>query len=306
MLSGIDGSNASFLADLNRIQNNISQTTNQISSGVRVSQASDDPAAVGSILEDQNQIDQINQVQTNLALAGTDAQTADGALESASSLMNQLISIAGQGTSLTANGTTNTSLAQEVQQIQQQLVSIANTTVDGRYIFGGDDPTTQPYTYTGNAPEGVVQNNTAANTNVISDASGNTIVPRMTAQQIFDAQTSPGVPAAGNVFNAVYSLSQALLSNNQAGIQAAGASISAAASQVSQANAFYGSTENWIQQATSEASSSLTNLQSALGGLRDTDVAAAATQLTSDQTSLEAALSSHADLSTKSLFSYLG
>ncbi len=46
MLSGIDGTNGSFLADLNSIQNRISQDTQQLSSGIRVSQASDDPGAI--------------------------------------------------------------------------------------------------------------------------------------------------------------------------------------------------------------------------------------------------------------------
>lgn len=306
MLSGIDGSNGSFLADLNQIQNQITQTTQQISSGIRVNEASDDPSAIEPILAYQNQIDHISQVQANLNLANTNAQTADGALQAASSLMNQLISISTEASNSTATAATRTQLGEQVQQIEQQLVSIANTTVGGNYIFGGDDPATQPYTYDSSSPEGVIQGNTAGSTALLTDINGNSIVPAMTAQQIFDAKNSDGTPAAGNVFNAVYSLDQALLSNDQTGIANAAVSIQSAATQVEQANAFYGNTETWISQANSDATSQLTNLQQSLGNLRDTDVAAAATQLTSDQTALEAALSAHASLSNKTLFSYLG
>lgn len=306
MLSGIDGLNGSFIADLNQIQNQIDQTTQQLSSGIRVSQASDDAGAVVPILEYQNQIDQITQVQTNLELANTNATTADSALQTASSLLNQLVSIAAEGASSTTSATSQTSLGQQVQEIEQQLVSIANTSVQGQYIFGGDDPSTPPYTFNWSVPGGVVQNNTASNTSVITDAEGNSIVPGMTAQQIFDAQNPPGTPAPGNVFQAVYALGQALLANNQASIQNAGAGISAAASQVEQSNAYYGNTETWIQQATQNATQQATNLQGLLSDLRDTDVAAAATQLSTDQTALEAALSAHTSLDTKTLFSYLG
>jgi flagellar hook-associated protein 3 FlgL len=306
MLSGIDSSNGSFLADLNQIENRISRTNQQITSGVRVHEASDDPSAIASILESQNQIDQVTQVQTNLNLAKNDASTADGALQSASQLLDQLISIATEGATSTQTASGRTTLGQQVQQIEQQLVGIANTTVGGRYIFGGDDPTTQPYTFNWASGEGVVQNNTASNTATIVDAAGNSIVPGMTAQQIFDLQNTNGTPATGNVFQAVYSLGQALLANDQTGVANAVAGIQAAATQVEQATAYYGNTENWIQQASEDAANRLTNLQQQLSSVRDTDIAAAATQLSTDQTALEAALSAHASLNNKSLFSYLG
>ena len=306
MLSGIDGANPAFINDLNQIQNRINQTTQQISSGIRVNQASDDPGAVASILDYQNQMDQITQVQTNLQLAGTVAQTADSALQSASSLMNQLISIAAQGASSTSTANDRTTLGQQVQDIEQQLVALANTSLQGRYIFGGDNPSTPPYTFNWASPDGVIANSTPTNTATITDAGGASIIPGMTAQQIFDVQNPPGTPAPGNVFQAVYSLGQALLSNNQAGVQTAVTSISAAATQVEQSNAYYGNTETWIQQANQDASDRLTNLQSLLSSVRDTDVASAATQLATDQTALQAALSAHASLDQKSLFSYLG
>lgn len=306
MLSGIDGSNGSFLADLSQIENRVSQTSKQISSGVRVNQASDDPGAIASILENQNQIDQITQVQANLNLAKNNAATADGALQTASSLLDQLISIAAQGANATTTAASRTTLGQQVQQIEQQIVGIANTTVQGRYLFGGDDPSTQPYTFDWTSAEGVVQNNTAANTTTITNASGSSILPGMTAQQIFDLKNPDGTPATGNVFQAAYSLGQALLANDQTGTANAAVAVKDAAAQVEQATAYYGNTEAWINQATNDASQRLTNMQGALSGLRDTDVAAAATQLTTDQTALQAALAAHASLNNKSLFSYVG
>jgi hypothetical protein len=73
MINGIEASNGIFLADLNLIQNRISQENQQITSGVRVGQASDDPAAVVPILQYQNEIDRLTQVQTNHLPASTGA-----------------------------------------------------------------------------------------------------------------------------------------------------------------------------------------------------------------------------------------
>jgi flagellar hook-associated protein 3 FlgL len=306
MIAGINAYNGSFLASLSDLETRISQVNQQISSGVRVNQASDDPSAVATILEYQGQIGHINQVHTNLNSAQTEAQSADGALQSASTLLDQLVSIGSNGASGTASAATRTSLGQQVQGLAQQLISIANTSVNGRYIFGGDSPVTAPYTYDWTSPEGVVQNSNPTNTATITDASGNQIVPRLTAQQIFDARNPDGTPATGNIFSAVYSLGQALLSNDQTGIQSALDRLKAGVAQLGQATTSYGNIATWIQQASEAATTQLNNVTQALSSIRDSDIATDATQLTLDRTALDAALSAHGTLNTKSLFSYLG
>jgi flagellar hook-associated protein 3 FlgL len=262
-----------------------------------VSQASDDPSAVGPILSVQAEIDRIGQVQTNLNTAKTDAATADGALQTANSVMVQLATIAAQGANSTQTATSRTILAQQVQQLEQQLVSIANTSVQGRYIFGGDSPTTQPYSFDGTNPP-VAGVASPTNTGVIRDVDGNSIVPTQTAQQIFD---SP----AGSVFQAVDSLRVALLNNDQPGVITATTSLKTAATQLNLGAQSYGATENWISSASDQATQLLTALRAQLSGLKDTDIAAAASQLTLENTAYSAAIASQATLPQKSLFSYL-
>ena len=298
MLKGISANNDAFVANLSRIQDRINATNQQITSGTRVSQASDDPSAVDPILQVQAEMDHIHQVQTNLNTAKTFATTADGALQTADSIMSQLSTLAAQGATSTQTAATRTALAQQVQQLEQQLVSIANTSVQGRYIFGGDNPTTQPYSFDGtNPPVAAVASPT--NTAVIRDAEGNGIIPGQTAQQAFD---SP----AGSVFQAVDALRVALLNNDQPGILASTTSLKTAATQLNLSGQAYGATENWIANATQDASQRLTSLTAQLSGLKDTDVVAAASQLTTDNAAYSAAIASQATLPTKSLFSYLG
>ena len=306
MLAGIDAFNTTFLADLNVTENQITQANEQLSSGYRINQPSDDPGDLAALLGYQNQIDQVTQVQTNLNQAASVASSADGALASASNLLDQLTSIAAQGASSTQTADSRASLGQQVQGIEQQLVSLANTTVLGKYIFGGDDPSTAPYTFNWSVPGGIVRNNTAANTTTVTNSDGNSIVPGQTAQQIFDAQNSDGTPAASNIFQNVYALGQALQNNDQSSIQAGALALKSSTTQLGQSTTYYGNTETWIQQSQNSATSALTNLQQQLSGLRDADVAQAATQLSLDQTAMQAALAAHGSLNLKSLFSYLG
>jgi len=306
MLAGLYAYNSAFLLDLNNTQNRISQTNEQISSGIRVNKASDDPGDIAAILNYQDQASQIKQVQTNLNLANTQAGVADTALAGANTLLNQLTTLAAEGATGTSTATTRATLGQQVQAIAQQLVGLANTSIQGQFIFGGDDPTTQPYTFNWSVSGGATQNNTADNTATIQDISGQTTIPRMTAQQIFDAQNPDGTPATGNIFQAVYALGQALQNNDQTGILAATDSLKAASTQLGTATTFYGLSENWIQNASSTASAALTTVQTEVSSLRDTDVAAAATDLSTEQTALQAALAAHGSLNVKSLFDYMG
>ncbi len=306
MIAGLEAYNANFLADLSNLESRISSDNKQLSSGIRVNQASDDPSAVAPIIAYQAQLTNLAQVQTNLQGVQTEAQTADGALQTASTLMNQLVTIGTQGASSTTDAAGRATLGQKVQQIEQELVAVSNTTVAGRYIFGGDDSSTSPYTYNWASPNGVVQNSTPTNTSTTRDGDGNQIVPRLTAGQIFDVRDANGNPTTGNIFAAVYALGTALLSNNQSGISSALDQVNAGVTQLGQATTSYGNTETWLQQAIQTAGAHVSTITQALTSIRDSDVATNATQLTLDQTALQAALAAHGTMNTKSLFSYLG
>ena len=222
-----------------------------------------------------------------------------------------MVALGAQGSNTSVTTSTQAGLANQVQLIAQRLVGLANTSSQGVYVFGGDSSTTQPYTFTGTGPKGVVQNSTAGGTGMLTDAGGSHAVAGMTAQQIFDVQTSPPTTPAtsgtGNVFQAVYDLGAALaLPNNQTAIAAATQEVKNAVTQVGQATTNNGNLENWIKSAQSDAAGRLVTLQQGLSSVRDTDIATVAVQLTTDNTALQASMAAHATLSNKSLFSYLG
>jgi len=298
MLKGIGANDNAFVTNLNWLENQINVTTQQISSGIDVNQPSDNPGAVGSILSVQEAIDHAKQVQTNLSRENTVASTADAALQTANGILNQLVSIAAEGATGTATADTRTALGQQVQELEQQLVSLSDTTVQGNYVFGGDNPTTAPYTFDGTNPPvaGVAK---PTNTGVIRDVYGNAIIPIPTAQQIFDSPS-------GSVFQAVDALRVALQTNNQPNVLAATTPLKTAAEQLNLGAESVGATEDWIGNASTAASQYVTALQTQLSGLHDTDVAAASTQLTLDQTAYQAAISAQANLPRKTLFDFMG
>ena len=306
MFSGIRAQDGIFLSNLGDIENRISKTNQQVTSGIRVATAADDPSAVMPILQYQSQIDRLTQVNTNLQQANTEATAADAALQSATTIMDQLVSIASRGITGQATANDRADLGLQVQQLQNQLVSIANTSMSDRFVFGGDNANVQPYTFDWSQPSGVVSNSASSATMQLSDGNGSSITSGMTAAQIFDLRNPDGTAASGNIFQAVHDLGQALGNNDQAGIQTALDAVREGAAHLGQASVFYGNVESWITQVTNNANNQLSPLQQALSAVQDVDMPAAITQLTSDQTALQVSLSAHASLSSKTLFDYLG
>lgn len=307
MLAGLQAYTSTFLSSLNATETRINRANEELSSGYRINQPSDDPGSIDAVLDFQGQIAQVTQVKSNLSQASTVANLADSALTSANNMLDQLTSIAAEGSSSTSTAASNGSLGQQVQGIEEQLVSLANTTFGGTYIFGGDNATTQPYTFNWSVPGGVVQNNTATTTVAITNSDGDSmVVPGQTAQQIFGAQNADGSPAASNIFQNVWALGQALQKNDQPGIQAAATSLRASVVQLGQATTISGNTLSWLQQSSDNATSKLTGLSSQLSNLRDADAAQAATDLSTAETAEQAAVAAQGTLNIKTLFSYLG
>jgi flagellar hook-associated protein 3 FlgL len=300
MLKGIQGQNPNFLADLSRIQGRIASTNKQITSGYRVNQASDDPQSIASIIKLQGQIDHLTQTQANLSTAKSQNAMADGALQTATTILDQLTSIASQGATGTTTAEARAVLADQVKQLAGQLVGIANASANGQYIFGGDNPTVAPYAFNWTSgTNGVVSNTTSAATALLDDGQGSTISAGMSAADIFDS-------GSNSIFAAAYSLGQALANNDTAAAQTALGSLKSAGTYLSQVSESYGNRETWVAQATETASNRLSTLQASLASIRETDLPSAITHMTTDQTALQAAISAHASLSNKTLFDYFG
>ena len=307
MITNVDAQNGIFLNGINLIENKISQASNEVSSGLSITVASDAPDQIGTLLQLRANQQHNTQVQANLTLAQTNAQAADNALSSSIQLMDTATSLATQGATATATATTRASLAQQVQSILQQMVDNSQTNVQGAYIFSGDDDQAPQYTWDPTQTNPVVTQQTTASTRQIENPAGGTFQASLTAQQIFDDQDpTMGGPATDNVFNALNTLVTALNNNDTAGITNAIPLLQAASVHLNSCEAFYGNLEDQIQGATSYASSYNTQLETEISNIQDADIPSAASQLTEANTQLQAAMEMEGQMPHSSLFNYLG
>jgi flagellar hook-associated protein 3 FlgL len=306
MLSSLNASAQIFLTGVNQIQQRISTANQQLTSGLKVSVASDAPDQIDNLLQLRADQAQTSQIGSNLGLEQTNAQAADGALGSAIQLMDSATQLASEGANTTETSTSLQTLAQQVASLQTEMVSLSQTQVQGRYIFSGDLDQSPSYQLDLNGADGVDQLSNAASTRQIQDPSGGTFAAAMTAQQIFASQNADGSDAGGNVFAALNNLRTALLNNDQAGITTAQSQLQQASTQLNTAQSFYGNVENRIQNATTNVTTYDTQLTTEIGGIQDADATSAALQLTEATTQLQAAFEAQGKMPTSSLFDYLG
>jgi flagellar hook-associated protein 3 FlgL len=307
MITNLNPQAALFLAEVNRVENSIAQANSQVSSGLKITAASDAPDQIGTLLQLRANLQRNTQITSNLTLAQADADAADNALSSSIQLMDSAVSLATQGATATTDAAGRMTIAQQIQAIQQQMVTNSQTTVQGRYIFSGDQDSSPSYTWDPTAANPVVTVQTPQSTRLIEDPAGGTFPASLTAGEIFDDQgPTTNAPATDNVFNALGTLQTALQNNDTAGITSSISLLQAASSHLNTVDGFYGNVQNEIQNANSYAGNYNVQLQTQISQTEDADLPMAATELTQANTQLQAAMQMEGQMPHTSLFNFLG
>ncbi|MBZ5633032.1 MAG: hypothetical protein LAO55_07880 [Acidobacteriia bacterium] len=305
MLQSFDPVRAQFLADLASLNNRMAKTQAQLTSGLRISRPSDDPSAVGDVLQLQSDIGRVTQVATNLNNVKSEVDSASGVVQDSISLLDQARSLAAQGASATLSPAVRPTLAAQAEQILSALVNASRTTFAGRYLFSGDTSSQPAYDLNLANPNGVDRLLTVPATRLIQDSNGVVFAVSKTAQDLFDHRNPDDSIAADNVFAAVNSLRVALANNDQAATADAATSIQKAQDYLSLQSTFYGAVQNRVSNALDVAQKFQLQWKTALSNERDTDIAAATTDLTQEQLSQQAAMQAEASMPRNSLFDFL-
>ncbi|MGA7415972.1 MAG: flagellin [Bryobacteraceae bacterium] len=294
--------NQSFLSSLSNVEARILKDQLQVSSGLALQQVSDNPDEVSALLQVKAALAHNTQLQYNLGRVTTEVNSAEGAINSAVSLMDRARQIATEGASSLTGSTTDSQLASQVKDIITEMQGLTNTQVEGRYVFSGNSDQTPPYAgvdLTQANGVGAYQGSNATRT--IEHPNGSTFAVSLTAQQIFDS----GDPST-SVFQSLTGLYNALVSGDSSSIAAATSNIATATTYLDGQQAIYGDIQNQVADATTYQSNLNVQFQQQLSTLEDADTATAITDMQQATVAEQAALQSHAALPTKTLFSYLG
>ncbi|MDN5346731.1 MAG: flagellar hook-associated protein 3 FlgL [Clostridia bacterium] len=136
---------ANVLQNINRNLEIMSKTQKQMSSGKKVSRPSDDPIAVARILSFKTALALQEQHNKNMEDARGWLDASESALNMATATLQRARELAVYGANGTMSKASMKALAEEVDQLIDELVHTANTSYGGRFLFGGSQTTSAPF-----------------------------------------------------------------------------------------------------------------------------------------------------------------
>jgi flagellar hook-associated protein 3 FlgL len=128
-------------------QSSALQTTqNEVSTGLAVQNAADNPVAASQIVQLTQQQSQLTQYGTNLQSAQTRLSLEESSLSTATTTLQSIRDLAVQAGDATLNDTDRQQIATQIQTQIQALLGTANTQdSNGEYLFSGYAAQTQPF-----------------------------------------------------------------------------------------------------------------------------------------------------------------
>jgi len=284
-----------LLSALEQAQQQINTDEQQVASGQSVNVPSDNPANAAMLVENANQTATADQYLRSLGSIQGEMQNADSALNSVVTILQRAISLGTEGANGTNNDSDRQAIASELQGIQSQLVSLANLSYQGNYVFAGTATQTAPFVLDSDSPSGV-------------DYVGNSDSNQIAVGDNLNVQTNlPGSELFSNPSNNVFQAIQDLITSLQNGTNIASAvsELSSAYDYINTQRVFYGNAIDQLNTQQTYLNSETTQLAQQQTNLGGTNLPQAITNLESSETADQATLETISQTEQNNLFSYL-
>ncbi len=232
---------------LNTTNNNLNNDLTQLSSGLRINSAQDDPAGYAIANSFKAAVSSMNVASQNANQAQSMLQTADGAYSQINNIMVQMKSLATEAASGQESSTNLASLNNEFQDLASEINQIANSTVYGGTTLLGSNVVTVTFQVgdTANINDQFVVALSGATTTFLNIAG-------LDLNNMADAQT-----AMTSLDNALTSIN-AIMGN-------------------------VGGMQNQLQYAVSNLTTTIQNYTSSASTIEDVDMASAVSDMTKQQ-----------------------
>jgi flagellar hook-associated protein 3 FlgL len=278
------------------------QLTEELASGSRVNQLSDDPVAAGENVLLSAQIGGDDTFSQTSASAQSMLQVTDSALSTVVSQLTSAVSLATEANNGTLNASDMESISNQLTGIRDEVLSLANTTYLGQYVFAGSKGTTQPFTLDTTASPAVATyhgDDTANSVSYLETPNGQKIQMNIPGDQVFSAA---GRDVLGTLNALVADFSSGVASPTA---QADAQTLSTALGHVTQQRVLIDNSLSRLQAADNYTQSETTELTASQTSLLQADVGQVATQLSTAETQQAALSQVIATLGKQSLFNDL-
>ena len=131
--------------NLNRITNTLEDLRYQGATGLKLLTPSDDPASIRPVLTTRTQLRHNERYLETMGVTSDKMEATDGHLEHVENILQRAKEIAVNAVNGSLSDADMETLADEVQQLREELLDSANAMIDGKYIFAGYLENTQPF-----------------------------------------------------------------------------------------------------------------------------------------------------------------
>jgi len=257
------------LRNLNNNLRRLQKFQYQQSTGKVVSRPSDDPIRVTQALYMRSALSEQQQHIKNMKDAKSWLDATDTALANASEIIQRAYELAVQGANDTLTKDERNAIADEIDQLIEHLIQVANTTHTGRYIFAGSKTADVPFKYDPDSDKVIYNGNDG---NLDWEVSpGVTMTINLTGKAVF--QMGEDEEEDNSLFGLMIGLRKALRDNDSEGIQSSITNLQVALDHNLAQRSIAGAKSRRMELAIARAEEAEINTIELLSNLEDIDIA---------------------------------
>jgi len=270
---------------LSQSSNLLNTLSAELSSGMSISKLEDNPVAAAQSTLQAGQIEQYDTfVQTSSGEASM-MQVADSTLGDVVTQITQALGLGVEGSNGSENSSDNASVAQSLNGILNQVISLANTSYQGQFLFSGSQGSVQPFTLNTSTTPATVTYAGDTNVQYLETPSGQKLQVNLPGSTVFGSG-STGIMGAlsqlvadisGNASTATITSDTSTLKTALDQLSTQRSTLDSSLAQMNSSNTFAQTTES--------------QLEITQGGLVSANPETVATQLSSAETQHQALLS---------------
>lgn len=279
-----------LLTGLENARGSTSRGLDRMSDGKRVRTASDDPAAAHLALQARGRVVALSGFDRSAQAARTDLSAIDSALGEAVSVLSSARAEAMAGASGTGQPG-NAARADKLDALRTQLLSLANTNQNGRFLFSGTATRTLPFAQDGSYHGDDAEAQAPLDTN-------EQVASTMSGRDAFQA--------GGDLFAHLADAAQAVRDGRTADVAALVVTLGDDINRLTGVRGEIGARMEKIDAIASRHTDEATRLLQRIGELEDADLTQVAVELQSASTTRSALSAAAGRILGLSLFNYLG
>jgi flagellar hook-associated protein 3 FlgL len=291
-----------LLSNINQSLDRLDTTQQELSTGKKINQPSDNPYGTSLALQLNNQISNLTGYSNNVTDGTGWAQAGNAALTDITNSVQRIRELVLQASNGTQTQADMANDAAEVNQLIDQVKQDANTQYNGQYIFSGAATGTQPYpagsdAYAGDS--GQVTRTIGPNTSLAVNADLSSVLGT--------GQTTAGQPAGdGKLLNTLRNIADDMQSGNASALSATDlAQLDSNTGSLNGLTANLGATTDRLQMASSRIQTLQASDAQSLSDTQDADMAQTEVDFSTQQAALTAALQAGAKVVQQSLMDFL-